>query len=110
MVDFYFHRQSHSYNIIFKELSLLLPKIYRLRNIGSLALSLSYFTDNHYGVVINKAARLWDLAAVDLIIQQAGGGLFGSNGKKLILDYQNNKKTYSLIACHPDNIDELISK
>ena len=110
MVDFYIYHQSPNNNKTFKTLSFLLPKIYRLRNIGSLVLSLSYFCDNHYGVVINSGGYLWDLAAVDLIIHQAGGGLFDNNGKKLILDYQNNKKTYSLITCHPDNIDELISK
>lgn len=78
------------------------------RYMGSVALDHVYFTDNMFGAVLNSRTFIWDTAATQLIIEEAGGMLVDWTGRSLEYDFSNPKKQYNSIAVHSDNLATII--
>ena len=83
-----------------------LPKIRALRNIGSIAVELSYTAKNIFNLSINGHACIWDIAAGSIIVSEAGGQMVDWNGKTIVptltqIDYQT-------ISGHPKAIKDII--
>ena len=85
------------------------PHIRGQRNMGSLAIDLCYLADNVLDVVFNRGCYMWDLAAAQAILNEAGGELYDVDGNPLLLDWENSKTMYHIIACHPDIKDQVMS-
>jgi myo-inositol-1(or 4)-monophosphatase len=85
------------------------PKVRGMRNIGSLTLDLCMMADNVFDVVLNRGCYIWDLAAAQLLLREAGGELYRLNGEVCEFDWDETQKKYDVIACHPDNINEVMS-
>lgn len=71
--------------------------------------------DNSLGLFISGDGEtshvgisIWDIAAGKLILEEAGGSLTDWKGNKLKIDLMNPEKKYSLIACHPDNLQKIL--
>lgn len=83
------------------------PHVRALRNIGSLTLDLCFLADNVIDVVFNWGCYFWDLAAVSVILKEAGGMIYDDLGSNLQFDWDNTKKKYQLMACSPDSKKEV---
>ena len=65
----------------------LQTKILGLRSSGSLALDMCYIASGYMDAMwTSRSARIWDIAAGALIVQEAGGILCGLKGESNILD------------------------
>lgn len=91
----------------FKMYEQIYPFVRGLRNIGSLTLDLCMMADNVLDVVFNKGCYFWDLAASSVIVREAGGEIYDSQGEILQYDWQDTKKKYHLISCHPEILGEV---
>lgn len=81
----------------------ILHKIYKIRVMGSVALSFCLISRGSIDGYINlkKKMRLVDIAAAYLIVKEAGGKIFSINGKEL--DINLSIETFiPIIACIPD--------
>lgn len=90
---------------IYKKLT---QHVRKLRSFGSIALNLCLTADSVFGAVLRKKSMVWDIAAGDLIVREAGGVLTDWQGKDLVYDFANPKKPYEFIAGHRDTISEII--
>lgn len=91
----------------------LLTKVQNLtlgvRYLGAVALDHCNFVDGIFGAILNSRTYIWDTAATQLIIQEAGGVLVDWNGNTLSYDMSDPTKQYNTIAIHPDNLKTLLS-
>ena len=67
-----------------------------LRRAGSAALDLCYLAAGRFDGFWERDLHIWDVAAAQVILEEAGGKLTHWNGKKYILDLPktNNRKKY----------------
>jgi myo-inositol-1(or 4)-monophosphatase len=84
------------------------PQVRGFRSMGCLTLDLCHFLDNVFGVVVNGGCSIWDIAAVDLMIKEAGGSLVDWTGKEIKLDLKDPKRVYQPIATHPNLFSEVL--
>lgn len=84
------------------------PHVRGMRNIGSLTLDLCFMADNVIDAVLNQGCYVWDLAAVSVILHEAGGALYDYQGIPLQFDWTESKKKYQVIACHPEIKEDLL--
>ncbi len=85
------------------------PQVRGLRNIGSLTLDICNMADNVFDAIYNRGCYFWDLAAASVILKEANGEIYDYTGQILEFDWENTKKKYSLIACHPESQSDVIS-
>jgi myo-inositol-1(or 4)-monophosphatase len=79
-----------------------------IRSFGSLVLGLGFLAENKVNLVINGRAFIWDIAAAELIIKEAGGVMVDWQGKGIQYDEQNHKEIYNLVAGSSENVDEVL--
>jgi myo-inositol-1(or 4)-monophosphatase len=103
------HLNTPTVDTLFQVYQKLYPQTAGLRNEGSLVLDLCALADNQYGVVINGGTSIWDLAAGKIILEESGGVLVDWEGKPIIYDSQNPRHLYQCIACHPDNLQSILT-
>ncbi|MFX1461421.1 MAG: inositol monophosphatase family protein [Promethearchaeota archaeon] len=84
-----------------QELSPIIRKFYRVRILGSSALTLCLVASGRLEAFINlrKSNRLVDVAAGILILNEAGGKIFALDGKEINTDLSINVK-FPFIACN----------
>lgn len=58
-----------------KTIPLLLPHIRKFRVPGSASLALCYVANGYYDFFIDKSMKIWDYAAAQIILEEAGGRL-----------------------------------
>ncbi len=80
------------------------PQVRGLRNMGSLTLELCLMADNVVDALYNHGSFFWDLAAVSVILREAGGELYDidARGQVLEFDWEDTQKKYRLFACRPE--------
>lgn len=103
-----FNKDENIYNrefIIYKK---LYPVVRAFREDGSTALDLCRHADNIFPLHINGNAYIWDVAAANLIVEEAGGRLSDWRGEKIFIDINNPQKRYQFFACHPKLKDEIL--
>ena len=86
----------------------LFPHVTGYRNINSMALDNCLAASNVFNIVVNGHTFIWDIAAVKLIIEEAGGIMFGFNGSPVNLDLNQPRLAYDVITCHPRLKNELL--
>ncbi|OGK21923.1 hypothetical protein A3C23_01085 [Candidatus Roizmanbacteria bacterium RIFCSPHIGHO2_02_FULL_37_13b] len=86
----------------------LASKTLGIRHLGVITLEQCYFTENIFGVVINANHYIWDTAATQLIVEEAGGILSDWKGNRLTYDFNNPTLSYNSMSCHPDNLKSLL--
>lgn len=69
---------------------LLLSRIYGnfrgIRNFGAAALNMCYLAEGKFDVYFTKSINAWDVAAANIIVEEAGGRVTGFEGKKWKLE------------------------
>lgn len=84
------------------------PHIRGLRSFGSITLDLCYYLEGTCNIVVDGRCFLWDLAAIALMIEEAGGLLMDWEGNRVVFDFHNPAQEYRIIACHPSQKEELL--
>ncbi len=81
-----------------------------IRHIGVVALEQCWFAENILGIVINSRNYIWDTAATQLIIKEAGGTLVDFEGHELTYDFSKPMKSYNSLAIHPRNLSSILKR
>lgn len=108
LVSFLFSKDS---NLSTKQLVLLskiLPKVRGLRSLHATALDICLCSDNVFQVSHHPSTKIWDIAAAQLIFEEAGGVVVDQNNKPIQLDSSNKNKNYFYIACCKDYVNEWV--
>lgn len=88
-----------------------IPKIFPFirsnREIGSFALEACQYCENIFGIIVNGHVKIWDIAAVKLIIEEAGGNLYNWQGKPVEYQFNQPKKSYPVIACNKFYLEKI---
>ena len=88
----------------------LLPNYRGARILGAIALDIVLVAENSVGLTIGDVGPwIWDLAAAQLIIKEAGGGLHDWNGEPLQLDVSQIMIQYPVLACHPSRVSKILT-
>jgi len=105
-VDFYL------YNMIrqFKKYKSILRKMYRLRILGSIALTFCYIAQGSVDgyLDLRKGTRLVDIAAGYLILKEAGGSMFTTKGEDIDGMFFTEKKIS--IACSNGKLEPFVKE
>lgn len=56
-----------------EDLTLLAPRVFRSRNLGSAALALAYVAAGHVDAMLHRYAHAWDYGAGVVLVREAGG-------------------------------------
>lgn len=73
VVSLGFAQSDLSLNTSLQHFTRLMPRVRKLRIMGSAALSLAYVADGRFDAYLEAGLRRWDIAAGRLIVEQAGG-------------------------------------
>ncbi|CAN7512405.1 3'(2'),5'-bisphosphate nucleotidase CysQ [Pararhizobium sp. LjRoot235] len=74
----------------------------RIAHVPSLAYRIAMIADGRIdGTIVKKNSHDWDLAAADLILERAGGALFGLDGQPLSYNRPNVRHTILCAAAMP---------
>ena len=73
MVSLGFAQSDESLAALLREFAALVPRVRKLRIMGSAALALAYVADGRFDAVIETGLRRWDIAAGRLLVECAGG-------------------------------------
>ncbi|OGK62635.1 hypothetical protein A2334_03315 [Candidatus Roizmanbacteria bacterium RIFOXYB2_FULL_38_10] len=90
---------------------LRLNKVTRgIRILGSFVLDAALFSNmvNSINVLLHAHPYLWDIAAAKLIIEESGGVMTDWQGNPIQLRLDAPHMNYSILACHPDNLQEIL--
>lgn len=99
----------HRYLLLFKIYQRIFPYVSGFRSLASITVAAALLTENVLNVLANGHIFIWDLAAVKLIIEEAGGAMFDFKGQPISLDFNDPKKPYEeIIICHPKLKDEIL--
>lgn len=79
------------------------PKIRGMRNIGCLALDLCFLADGVMDAVFCNGCYFWDLAAVSVILREAGAEIYDLEEKPAEFNWGNTKHRYGIVATRPEN-------
>ncbi len=96
------------YPSMFKILEKIFPSVKGLRSLFCMTLSNCFIAENIINLTINGNTFIWDIAAASLIISEAGGAMFDSEGQPIKPNFKEAKQPYNVITCHPDIKDQVI--
>lgn len=67
-------------------------------------LDFCYVSDGRLGAALNQTMKIWDIAAAELILKEAGAKVTDIDGKDLIYapSEQSHKQNYTAVAANPD--------
>ena len=83
-----------------KYIEQVVRSVRNLRSTNS-AVDFCYVADGRLGGFINQTTKAWDVAASQLIIQEAGGVVTDICGDPLEYDFTNPGKNYTFVAANP---------
>jgi myo-inositol-1(or 4)-monophosphatase len=86
----------------------IVPFVYRVRENPCISFNLMRMAENHYQIVINSRAKLWDIAAAKLIIEQAGAIMVNWQGQRFDFDFTDRSICYPMITCFPNAAIEIV--
>jgi len=108
LLDGLLSSQPEIYSMLFKIYQNIYPHVAGYRNISSMAIDNCLLTENIYNIVVNGHTFIWDIAAVKLIVEEAGGVMFDFKGRSVNFDLNNPKLAYDVISCHPRLKNEIL--
>jgi myo-inositol-1(or 4)-monophosphatase len=85
-------------------------KIRGIRDLGSIALETAMMAEGIFNMIYCSRCYVWDLAAVSLIVSEAGGMIVDLNGQEWKPDLVNSTKQLEVIGAHRENIREYLSE
>jgi len=85
----------------------LYPSVRGLRNMGSLTLDVCFAAQGVMSAVFCNGSKFWDLAAAIVILEEAGGKIYDGSGNELEFDWQETKRGYETVTCHPDDKEKI---
>lgn len=74
------------------------------------ALSGSKVAENEYNFLINPGVFLWDVAALEIILGEAGGTITDFEGSNLTFDWDNVNKPFAVLMGRQDIIKKFVMK
>ena len=86
----------------------LTPHVLRVREQGSLTLSLIGVVENKFQAHLNLGTSVWDIAAVKIIIEEAGGVVMDWRGNPINFDFEEVNKHYPVLAGHSNVLKKII--
>ena len=92
----------------FKIYQNIFPCISGLRSLFCITLDICLFAENVFNIVANGHTFIWDIAAVKLIIEEAGGVMVDFKGQSINFNLKNPKQAYNVISCHPKLKKEIL--
>jgi myo-inositol-1(or 4)-monophosphatase len=98
----------HIYPRLFKIYEKIFPQVKAFRSQFCVSLSGCYLAENKFNISVNGHTYIWDIAAMKLIIEEAGGITFDFKGKPLEIDPENPAKEYETVSCHPGLKNEVL--
>lgn len=87
----------------------LTPHVFRVREQGSLTLSLIGVVENKFQAHLNYGTSIWDIAAVKVIMEEAGGVVWDWQGNQFDFDLKKVEKHYSVLAGNPGLLKKLVN-
>ncbi len=96
------------YTNLFKIYQNIYPNVAGYRNINSMAIDNCLLAENIFNIVVNGHTFIWDISAVKLIIEEAGGIMFDFKGQPISFNLSNPKQAYNIISCHPKLKKEIL--
>ena len=70
--------------------------------------SMCMFLENKLGLYFMGGPWIWDMAAGQIIIEEAGGTMVDWHGMKFIYDLNDPDKRYPFMTCHPKNLSKIL--
>lgn len=108
LLDGVFSSRSNIYPQLFKIYQNIFPYISGFRSLSCITLSNCFLAENVFNIVINGHTFIWDIAAVKLIVEEAGGAMIDFQGQPINFNLNNPKQTYNIISCHPRLKNEIL--
>lgn len=108
LISTYFSSNKIMRDKIFSILKNLAEEIKGIRSTGAACSDFAFFTENIIGAAFHGYNKIWDIAAADLIIKEAGGIMVDWSGNETNLDLSDHDKTYSTLVIHPKNLSEFL--
>jgi|GEM_PF-612478 len=90
-----------------KMLDTVQPEVQSIRMLGSAALDFCMLADGQAQIALG-GAHMWDFAAVDIIVRQAGGATAQWDGKPYKIDLRDYMQRHHIIASHPDILPRIV--
>jgi myo-inositol-1(or 4)-monophosphatase len=85
-------------------------KIRGMRDIGSIALETAMMAEGIFNMVYCTRCYIWDMAAVSVIVSEAGGKIFELNGQDWKPDFANSRKQLEVIGAHKNKVAEFLEE
>lgn len=109
LLDGLISSQPEIYSMLFKIYQNIYPHVAGYRNISSMALDNCLLAENVFNIVTNGHTFIWDIAAVKLIVEEAGGIMVDFQGQSINLNIKDPKQAYQIISCHPKLKKEILA-
>lgn len=94
---------------VFKLYDAIYPSILGIRIYASIALDIANISEGAALFAVYGNGKLYDLAGPSLILEESGGVLTNLDGSKLTLDLAQQEKHYPFIACHPNQLKDIVT-
>lgn len=86
----------------------IFSRILGYRNLSYITLDNCLLAENVFNIVTNGHTFIWDIAAVKLIVEEAGGIMVDFKGQSVSFNLNNPKQAYDIISCHPKLKKEIL--
>jgi myo-inositol-1(or 4)-monophosphatase len=97
-----------NYKRLFKSFQEIFPLVSAYHAMHCITVTQCLFAENVYQIIANGNVYVWDLAAIKLIAEEAGGIMIDFKGEPLEFDLENPTRGYEIITCHPKLKSELL--
>ena len=97
------------YPQLFDSYENIFPHISGFRSIFCMTLSNCLLAENIFNIVVNGHTFIWDISAVKLMIEEAGGIMMDFIGQPVKFNLDNPKQAYDVISCHPKLKKEILA-
>jgi len=100
LMDVVISSRTNIYPQIFKELQNIFPHVKGLRSIFCITLSGCFFSENIFNIILVRNTYIWDIAAVSLIVSEAGGIMVDFKGNPIDFKISKPDLSYQVLICH----------
>ncbi|MBU1164472.1 hypothetical protein KKA15_02835 [Patescibacteria group bacterium] len=108
LMNTYFSADDQLSTQMFNTTQKLASFIRGIRSLGSGVMESVDFCQNKLGILLYNSSWIWDLAATQLIIEEAGGTMVNWQGEKIKFDFTKADKRYPNLVTHPNLVSEII--
>ncbi len=84
------------------------PLLRGVRILGCYVIDSALLAENRLQLKFQSRANLWDMAAVKLLLEEAGATVTDYSGKPVVFELNAPDKIYQTISCHPKLLNEIL--